>query len=86
MPSSCTDRHSSQTQGAGLCCHQIQSGALAKSIGSHVQVTDAGGHCGTCSVVASTSKKHRGVAVLRYRRGGPGCPTTTHGCCALTTQ
>lgn len=79
----CTNTHSARTQGPGLCCRMISSGALAPTIGASVQVTDAAGHCGHCSVVASTSRKHPGRPVLRYKRGGAGCPTSAQGCCAL---
>lgn len=82
----CITQHAGKpVPGAGLCCQQIASGKLAPVIGSHVQVTDAAGHCGTCSVVASTSKKlgRAGKPVLRYSRGGAACPTTSRGCCAL---
>lgn len=79
----CANTHSTKTQGAGLCCSAVTSGALAKTIGSTAMVTTAGGHCGHCSVVASNSKKHPGRAVLRFRMGGPGCPTKGSGCCAL---
>lgn len=79
----CTNTHSTKTQGQGLCCQQVASGALAPTIGATVMVTDSAGHCGHCSVVASKNKKHPGRPVLRYKRGGPGCPTSTSGCCAL---
>lgn len=80
----CTTTHAGgPVQGPGLCCSAVQSGQLAKNIGATVLVTDAGGHCGHCSVVASTSRKHPGRPVLRYRRGGAGCPTSGTGCCAL---
>jgi hypothetical protein len=81
----CVTTHAGgKVQGAGLCCSMVQSGQLGKTIGSTVMVTDAGGHCGTCNVVASKSKKHLGRPVLRYKRGGPGCPTGGTGCCAMT--
>lgn len=80
----CVTTHTAKVQGGGLCCNAVASGQLGKTIGSTVLVTDAGGHCGHCSVVPSTSKKHLGKPVLRYRRGGPGCPVSGTGCCALT--
>lgn len=52
----------------------------------HVQVVDSKGNCATCSIVGSKSTKHPGRPVLHFQRGGPGCPTTSRGCCALTTQ
>lgn len=85
----CTTTHSGPpVQGPGLCCAQVQSGALAPTIGSHVQVTvntKAGPRCGTCRVVASTSRKpsHAGKPRLLFTFGGPGCPSTNRGCCAL---
>lgn len=80
---SCTNMHSTQTQGPGLCCSQIASGALAPTIGASVQVTTATGKCGTCSVVPSRSKKHAGKPRLQFHFGGPLCPSTSRGCCAL---
>jgi hypothetical protein len=81
-----THRVTSKTQGPGLCCSQIQSGALAKAIGSSVLVTTATGKCGHCSVRASTSTKpsRHGRPVLRFTFGGSGCPSAGTGCCALT--
>jgi hypothetical protein len=83
----CVDRHSGTVQGPGLCCQQVASGALPRTIGAAVLVTDSGGHCGHCMVVGSKSKKHPGVPVLAYRRGNPlgttGCPISSRGCCAL---
>jgi hypothetical protein len=55
-----------------------------RNIFPHSQVTDAAGHCATCLIVGSKSAKHPGRPVLKYVRGGPGCPTSS-GCCALTT-
>ena len=89
----CVNTHSTKTQGAGLCCAQVASGALSPTIGSSVMVTTAPstanpqGRCGTCRVVASTSKKpsQAGKPRLRFSFGGPGCPTAAHGCCALST-
>jgi hypothetical protein len=51
--------------------------------GRIVQVTDAGGHCASCMIVGSTSKKHPGKPVLKFVRGGPLCPTAGTGCCSL---
>jgi len=51
--------------------------------GRIVQVTDAGGHCASCMIVGSASKKHPGKPVLKFVRGGPACPTAGTGCCAL---
>lgn len=47
------------------------------------QVTDAAGHCASCMIVGSTSKKHPGKPVLKFVRGGPTCPTSSTGCCAM---
>jgi hypothetical protein len=47
------------------------------------QTTDAAGHCATCMIVGSSSRKHPGKPVLRFIRGGPGCPTSGTGCCAM---
>jgi hypothetical protein len=47
------------------------------------QTTDASGHCSTCMIVGSSSRKHPGKPVLRFIRGGPGCPTSGTGCCAM---
>lgn len=52
--------------------------------GRRTQVVDAGGHCSTCMIVGSSSRKHPGRPVLRFIRGGPGCPTSGTGCCAMT--
>lgn len=46
-------------------------------------VTDAAGHCASCMIVGSASKKHPGRPVLKFIRGGPSCPSATGGCCAL---
>jgi hypothetical protein len=51
----------------------------------HVMVQTSTGKCGTCMIVGSSSLKHSGRPVLKFRPGGPGCPTTSRGCCALTT-
>ena len=51
--------------------------------GRIVQVTDAAGHCASCMIVGSKSKKHPGKPVLMFVRGGPACPTAGTGCCAL---
>ncbi len=51
--------------------------------GRIVQVTDAGGHCASCMIVGSKSKKHPGKPVLMFVRGGPACPTAGTGCCSL---
>lgn len=97
----CSTWHSARTQGAGLCCSAVASGALTPPApgttlppyapgqaatlpaGRSVMVTDSGGHCGTCMIVGSRSTKHPGKPVLRYVRGGPGCPTAGTGCCAM---
>jgi hypothetical protein len=47
------------------------------------QTTDSSGHCSTCMIVGSSSRKHPGKPVLRFIRGGPGCPTSGTGCCAM---
>jgi hypothetical protein len=39
--------------------------------------------CGTCMIVGSTSRKHPGKPVLKFIRGGPGCPVGGSGCCAM---
>ena len=49
------------------------------------EVTTANGHCGTCMIVGSKSPKHPGKPVLKFINGGPGCPTSGTGCCALST-
>jgi hypothetical protein len=92
-------KHSSRVAGPGLCCSKVgQPGFLAPPAGTvltqftpgselnfeHIQVTDAGGHCGTCLIVGSKSPKHPGRPVFKYVRGGPGCPTTS-SCCALAS-
>jgi hypothetical protein len=48
-------------------------------------VTDAQGHCGSCMIVGSSSKKHPGAPALKFIRGGPQCPSSTQGCCALNS-
>lgn len=98
----CTPKHSAKVAGNGVCCAQVASGALATTaltlpqynpggLGTnptlpHVQVTSTTGRCGTCWIAGSKSPKHPGKPVLKYTPGGPGCPTTSTGCCALTTQ
>ncbi len=99
MPSVCTNTHSSRVQGPGLCCQHVGvdlidpkgaslpvyvRGLLASNPGSfpHVQVTDSGGHCGTCMIVGT--RRSPTVHVLKFVRGGPGCPSKRTGCCALT--
>jgi hypothetical protein len=70
---------------AGTILPQYTPGSAATlPAGRHVQVVDSGGHCATCMIVGSTSKKHPGKPVLKFIRGGPGCPTSSTGCCALT--
>lgn len=96
----CVNTHSSKVPGAGLCCNAVAQGLLILPPGTatlpvytsgsesnfpHVQVTDAGGHCATCMIVGSRSAKHPGRPVLKFIRGGLGCPTTRTGCCALAT-
>lgn len=51
----------------------------------YASVTAAGTHdgCGTCMIVGSSSAKHRGRPVLKFVRGGPGCPSSITGCCAM---
>jgi hypothetical protein len=98
----CVTKHSTKVAGNGVCCAQVASGALATtaitlptySAGGlatnptlpHVQVTSLTGRCGTCWIAGSKSPKHPGKPVLKYTPGGPGCPSTGTGCCALTTQ
>lgn len=52
--------------------------------GRITQVTDARGHCASCLIVGSKSRKHPGKPVLLFIEGGPGCPTSGTGCCAMT--
>lgn len=99
----CINKHTSKVPGAGLCCAQVNSGALRTTATTlppyaagelatnptlfpHVMVTTASGKCGTCLIVGSKNAKHPGKPVLKFVPGGPGCPTTTTGCCALATQ
>lgn len=96
----CVNTHSSKVPGAGLCCNAVAQGLLILPPGTatlpvytpgseasfpHVQVTDAGNHCATCMIVGSRSAKHPGRPVLKFIRGGLGCPSTRTGCCALAT-
>lgn len=60
-----------------------QADAGAIPAGRIVQVTDSGGHCASCMIVGSTSRKHPGKPVLKFLRGGPSCPTAGTGCCSL---
>jgi hypothetical protein len=47
-------------------------------------ITAAGvSECGTCMIVGSKSTKHPGKPVLKFIRGGPGCPVGGSGCCAM---
>lgn len=98
-PMACVNTHSTKVQGLSVCCAQVGTGLLPPPPGTilpvytpgseasfqHVQVTDGGGHCGTCMIVGSKSKKHPGTPVLKFIRGGIGCPTTRTGCCSLAT-
>jgi hypothetical protein len=34
-------------------------------------------------IVGSSSRSHPGKPVLKFIRGGPGCPTGGSGCCAM---
>jgi hypothetical protein len=56
---------------------------MAKTLpaGRITQVTDAAGHCASCMIVGSSSRKNPGAPVLKFIRGGPSCPSTMHGCC-----
>lgn len=60
--------------------------ATNPSLFPHVTVTTSKGKCGNCLIVGSKSPKHPGKPVLKFVPGGPGCPVTGTGCCALTTQ
>lgn len=51
--------------------------------GRVTQVTDSKGDCATCMIVGSKSPAHFGKPVLKFIRGGPGCPTGGSGCCAM---
>jgi hypothetical protein len=51
--------------------------------GRVTQVTDSKGDCATCMIVGSKSTAHFGKPVLKFIRGGPGCPTGGSGCCAM---
>lgn len=62
----------------------VKNASFMNSI-PHVMVTNSLGQCGTCMIVGSRSAKHPGVPVLKFVRGGPGCPSSSHGCCALTS-
>lgn len=58
--------------------------AASLPIGRIAQVTDSAGHCASCMIVGSSSRKHPGRPVLKYIRGGPSCPTSSQGCCTLS--
>lgn len=59
--------------------------AASYSIGTNAAiVTTATNHCGTCLIVGSKNKKHPGRPVLKFINGGPGCPSSSTGCCALS--
>lgn len=85
----CVTTHKSTgvVQGPGLCCSQVQSGQLGKTIGSvgpaTTVTTKSGPRCGHCEVVASRSAKHPGRPSLRFKFGGTMCASGAHGCCAL---
>ena len=70
---------------AGTTLPQYTAGSAASvfAAGRGVMVTDSQGHCGSCMVVGSKNKKHPGKPVLKFVRGGPSCPSSTTGCCAL---
>jgi len=46
-------------------------------------VTTAKGHCAHCMIVGSRSVAHPGKPVLKFMYGGPTCPSTVTGCCAM---
>jgi hypothetical protein len=52
---------------------------------TQVNIITASGNseCGTCMIVGSRSTSHPGKPVLKFIRGGPGCPTGGSGCCAM---
>lgn len=57
--------------------------SLTLPAGRITMVTDSGGHCGQCMIVGSKSPKHPGKPVLKFVRGGPGCPAAGSGCCSM---
>jgi hypothetical protein len=69
---------------AGTTLPQYTAGSAATlPVGRITQVTDSGGHCASCMIVGSSSRKHPGKPVLKFIRGGPGCPVAGSGCCAM---
>lgn len=46
-------------------------------------VSDSAGKCGTCMITGSKSQKHLGAPRLQFIHGGPTCPSSSSGCCAL---
>ena len=70
--------------GTTLPVYAPHQAAAVFAAGRGVMVTDAAGHCASCMIVGSRSAKHPGRPVLKFIRGGPSCPSSTTGCCALT--
>lgn len=69
---------------AGTTLPVYTPGAAASlPTGRIAQVTDSGGHCASCMIVGSSSRKHFGKPVLKFIRGGPGCAVAGSGCCAM---
>jgi hypothetical protein len=63
------------SHGAGLPAGRI----------TQVNIITAAGvsECGSCMIVGSKSTKNPGKPVLKFIRGGPGCPVGGSGCCAM---
>lgn len=69
---------------AGTTLPQYTPGTAASyPAGRIATVTDSAGHCASCLIVGSSSRKHPGRPVLKFIRGGPACPTSSQGCCIL---
>lgn len=62
-----------------------KGGGLPAGRSTMVTIIDSRGisECGTCMIVGSKSAKHPGRPVLKFVRGGPGCPVGGSGCCAM---
>jgi hypothetical protein len=73
---------------AGTTLPVYSKGQSASYCAAHPQdcatVSDSAGHCGTCMIVGSKSATHPGKPVLKFIHGGPSCPSSSTGCCALT--
>ena len=73
-------------QGNGVCCTAAQQGLLNRPFKFTIQSGCMAGQqrCGQCDVVSSTSKKHPGAQVFRFKfHKNAECGIGPRGCAAL---